>query len=84
MRKTYIDKTDGWRWRFALFPFRLDNGPNRTWVWLEWYQSRSGGYFTEIRLAEGASGLPVGTLPVAKPCGPGGCKSPGHPTKPLS
>lgn len=52
MRWRHKDTTEGWRWRFALFPFRLDDGPEQTWVWLEWYQSRSGGYFTEVRLSD--------------------------------
>lgn len=50
MQHSYIDTTDGWRRRFALIPFRLDNGPHRTWVWLEWYQSRFMGEYVDVRL----------------------------------
>lgn len=38
-----------WKWRFAIFPFHISTGPTRRWVWLEWYQARNGGYFTEVK-----------------------------------
>lgn len=52
LQLSYEDKRDGWRWRFAFFPFRLDNGPKRTWVWLEWYQARFMGLYVEVRLCQ--------------------------------
>lgn len=64
MQWHYIDTTHGWRWRFALFPFCLKNGPERTWVWLEWYQSRWGGDCTEISLKK--SDGKVGRIPVER------------------
>jgi len=43
---------DGWRRRFALIPFVLDDGPERTLVWLEWYWSRFEGLYTAISLTD--------------------------------
>lgn len=43
-------KDDGYRWWFAVIPFRLSDGPNITWVWWEWYQWRFDGQCNVIRL----------------------------------
>jgi len=48
MRWTRQD--DGWRWRFAIIPFCLTSGPEKTWVWLEWYRSRFAGFYYEVEL----------------------------------
>lgn len=41
---------NGWRRRFAWFPIYLNDGPNKTLIWLEWVWMRSMGEYTEIRL----------------------------------
>ena len=50
MRKIVHD--DGWRWRFAVIPFCLSDGPKKTWVWLEWYRARFAGLYTEVELVD--------------------------------
>lgn len=41
---------EGWRWRFALWPIQMKwDGPERRYIWLEWYQSRPLGMFIERR-----------------------------------
>lgn len=48
MKKNYKDS--GWRRRFAIIPFTLSNGSDKTFVWLEWYWARCGGIYTEVSL----------------------------------
>jgi hypothetical protein len=49
-------RDDGWRWRFALIPFCLRDGPTKTWVWLEWYRARFAGLYTEVELLRSENG----------------------------
>lgn len=41
-----------WKRRFALLPITLHDGPNRTFIWLEWVWVRNGGDCTEISLTD--------------------------------
>lgn len=50
MRMKWRD--DGWRKRFALFPFVLSDGPNKTLVWLEWFWKRDAGLYTGVILID--------------------------------
>lgn len=51
MRKDWSD--DGWRWRFAFFPVTLQDGPNYTRIWWEWYRARDrAGEYTEIEFSK--------------------------------
>lgn len=43
-----VKPDDGWRNRFALFPVKFDE--DGVWIWLEWYQARDMGIYTQIRL----------------------------------
>jgi hypothetical protein len=45
-------RDDGWRWRFAIIPVCISDGPEQQWVWLEWYEARFAGEFYEIRLPQ--------------------------------
>lgn len=43
-----VKPDDGWRNRFAFLPIKFDE--DGTWIWLEWYQAKDMGIFTQIRL----------------------------------
>lgn len=47
----------GWRKRFALFPIYLSDGPNKTFVWLQWVWKRDMGIYTEVSLTDPLAAL---------------------------
>ncbi len=52
-----------WKRRLALFPIILNDGPDRTWIWLEWVWLRDAGLYREISLTDPTQGVKViGTI----------------------
>jgi hypothetical protein len=43
-----VRNDDGWRRRFAILPHKIGD----TWVWLEWFERRFAGDYSEVREIE--------------------------------
>ena len=46
----FTSKRKFWKRRFAILPIVVNDGPERTVIWLEWVWMRNCGYYQEIAL----------------------------------
>ncbi len=52
-------KVKSWKRRFALLPIVLSDGPEQTFIWLEWVWFRDCGLYREVSLTDPTQSVKV-------------------------